>query len=156
MWKPSRLKSLRSTLCVVVLRNIWREERRQMNAGKGMEKSLSSSNLNNMLLQLYYGVILYYCAPKAPNKVMHTQTQNVPLFSKRGKMMLKCLFLPCHWHVLITGVLGVLQTSPSPLPIDFGQGQAQTAGVLAWPTHPYTSNILRTLDWKDMTRIEKI
>ena len=85
---------------------------------------------------LWSYTILYYCAPKAPNKVMHTQTQNVPLFSKRGKMMLKGPFLPCHWHLLITGVLGMLQTSPSPLPIDFGQGQAQSAVVLAWPTHP--------------------
>ena len=39
---------------------------------------------------------------KSPKQGDAPHTQNVPLFSKHGKMMLKCQFLPCHWHLLIT------------------------------------------------------
>ena len=49
-------------------------------------------------------------------------------------------------------VLGMLQTSPSPLPVDFGQGQAQCARVLAWPTH---SKYVLILDWSRLARVTR-
>lgn len=141
--KPSRLKSLSSTLCVVVLRNILSEERRQMNAKKGhcfctkmlLQRAYTVKTSKNYTTVILLYIILHIlCLP--------LESDSADEFEERWRNSAIGIFpdLPS----IARGVLGMLQTSPSPLPIDFSQGQAQSARVLAWPKHSkYLQNIFK-------------